>query len=194
MAQFFILRINTYFTPLAHFLTLGDYKTKIMKSIKAFLILFSVSIFGGSTIINAQDKKEGEIKRIVESQNYVFVARMANPQMGSSWQLTTEYDVTVTMDTVVSFLPYFGRAYSAPNNPSEGGIKFTSTKFDYKPSGDSKRWKIKIKPKDAPEVQELYLDIFDNGNATLQVISTYRQSISFNGYIKEGKEKNKKAF
>jgi Domain of unknown function (DUF4251) len=165
-----------------------------MNKIKTVLTLIAISIIGGSSIINAQDKKADDIKRIVKSQNYVFVARMANPQIGSSRQLTTEYDVTVTPDTVVSFLPYFGRAYSAPINPSDGGIKFTSTKFDYQPSGDSKRWKITIKPKDAPEVQHLYLDIFDNGNATLQVISTNRQGISFDGYIKEGKARDKKAF
>jgi hypothetical protein len=165
-----------------------------MKNIKVSLILFAIGIFGGSSVINAQEKKADEIKRIVESQNYVFVPQMANPQIGSSRQLTPDYDLTIAKDTVISFLPYFGRAYVAPVNPSEGGIKFTSTKFDYKPSNDGKSWKITIKPKDAPEVQQLYLDIFDNGNATLQVISTNRQNISFTGYIKEGKPRDKKAF
>lgn len=163
-----------------------------MKNIKAFLFLFI--ILAGSLITNAQEKKPGEIKRIVESKNYVFVARMANPQVGSSRQLTPDYDLTITSDTVISYLPYFGRAYVAPIDPSEGGIKFTSTKFDYKPEYDGKQWKITIKPKDASDVRQLYLDIFDNGTASLQVISTNRQTISFNGYIKEGKARDKKAF
>jgi Domain of unknown function (DUF4251) len=164
----------------------------IMKNIKAFLFLFI--ILAASSIVNAQEKKPDEIKRIVESKNYVFVARMANLQVGSSRQLTLDYDLTIAKDTIISYLPYFGRAYAAPVNPSEGGIKFTSTKFDYKPEYDDKQWKITIKPKDASEVQQLYLDIFDNGSASLQVISTNRQNISFEGYIKEGKPRNKKAF
>ena len=165
-----------------------------MKNIKAFFILFAISLLAGSTMANAQEKGPDEIKRIVESQNYVFRAQWANPQGSISRQLTSEYDLTVSRDTIISYLPYFGRAYVAPINPSEGGIKFTSTKFDYKQANNGKSWKIMIKPKDASEVQQLYLDIYDNGKATLQVTSTNRQSISFSGYVEENKTKGKKAF
>ncbi len=34
-------------------------------------------------------------------------------------------------DSIVTYLPYFGRAYSVPVNLSQGGIQFTSTDFDY---------------------------------------------------------------
>jgi hypothetical protein len=119
---------------------------------------------------------------------------MANPQTGSTRQLSPDYDLTITKDTIISYLPYFGRAYVAPVDPAQGGIKFTSTNFEYKQAKDNKAWQITIKPKDTPDVHQLYLSIFDNGYATLQVISTNRQGISFNGYIEEGKVKEKKAF
>ena len=164
-----------------------------MKNIKAFLFLFTINILALS-IVKAQDKKPEEIKRIVDSQNYIFKAQMANPQTGSTRQLSPDYDLTITKDTIISYLPYFGRAYVAPVDPAQGGIKFTSTKFDYKPAKDNKAWQITIKPKDATDIQQLYLSIFDNGYATLQVISTNRQGISFNGYVEEGKPKEKKAF
>jgi len=164
-----------------------------MKSIKIFLLL-SVSVLGASLITKAQDKKPGEIKTMIESRNYIFKAQMANPQNGSSRQLTPEYDLTISGDTIISYLPYFGRAYVAPTNPSEGGIKFTSTKFEYNPVKDEKAWKITIKPKDDREVQQLFLEVFDNGRATLQVISTNRQGISFTGYVEEGKPKGRRAF
>ena len=158
-----------------------------MKIIKGFLIVFAIISSGCLLTVNAQKKNPEDIKRIVESRNYIFKAQRANPLGGSmSRDLSSSYyDLTVGRDTVISFLPYFGRAYSAPVNPSEGGIKFTSTKFDYQQSNNGKRWTITIKPKDASDVQQLYLDIFDNGFATLQVISTNRQSISFNGYVEE---------
>jgi len=164
-----------------------------MKNIKAFLILFAISILAASGI-NAQKKNPDEIKKLVESKNYVFRAQWVNPQASTSRQLTSDYDLTIAGDSVISYLPYFGRAYVAPINPSEGGIKFTSTQFDYQLSNGGKSWKVTIQPKDAPEVQQLYLDIFDNGKATLQVISTNRQSISFNGYVEENKAKGKRAF
>lgn len=165
-----------------------------MKNIKSFLFLFTIYTLAASSIVKAQGKTPDEMKRIVESQNYIFKAQMANPQTGSSRTLTPDYDLTITKDTIISYLPYFGRAYVAPIDPTQGGIKFTSTLFEYIPAKDNKGWQITIKPKDAPDAQQLYLSVFDNGYATLQVISTNRQGISFNGYIEEGKEKRKKPF
>ena len=136
-----------------------------MKNIKVFLLL-AATVLAGSSIIKAQDKKPGEVKTMIESRNYIFKAQMANPQIGASRQLTPEYDLTISGDTIISYLPYFGRAYVAPANPSEGGIKFTSTKFEYNLVKDEKEWEITIKPNDAREVQQLFLEVFDNGRAT----------------------------
>ncbi len=143
----------------------------------------------------AQEKETASAQQLIESQNYVFKAESVNPPRGRFRQLTSEYDLVVSGDTVTAFLPYFGRAYSAPINPSEGGIKFTSSDFEYKVEKKKKRsWEVFIKPKDVSDAQELYLTIFDNNRATLRVNSANRESISFNGYIREGKEKEKKAF
>jgi hypothetical protein len=148
-----------------------------------------------ATIIQAQEKKEQTTQQIVESKNYIFKAESVNPQRGQLRHLTSEYDLVVTSDTVTAYLPYFGRAYAAPIDPSEGGIKFTSADFNYTVEKKKRRsWQIMIKPKDASDIQALYLTIFDNNKATLRVNSLNRESISFNGYITEGKEKDKKAF
>jgi hypothetical protein len=90
----------------------------------------------------------------------------------------------VAPDSIISFLPYFGVAYQAPISTAEGGIKFSSAQFDYTSSiAKRQSWQVSIKPKDVPEVTQLSLHIFNNGEATLQVISTNKQAISFNGYI-----------
>ena len=148
-----------------------------------------------ATIVQAQEKKEPTTQQIVESKNYIFKAESVNPARSRVRHLTSDYDLVVTSDTVIAFLPYFGRAYSAPIDPSEAGIKFTAADFEYTVEKKKKRgWEILIRPKDARDVQELYLTIFDNNKASLRVNSVNRESISFNGYIIEGKEKNKKAF
>jgi len=148
-----------------------------------------------TTIIQAQEKNEPTTQQIVESKNYIFKAESVNPPRGRFRHLDSDYDLVVAIDTVIAFLPYFGRAYSAPINPSEGGIKFTSGDFEYKLEKEKKHsWEILIKPKDARDVQALYLTIFDNNKASLRVTSINRESISFNGYIIEGKQKDKKAF
>ena len=148
-----------------------------------FLLLMTVSVAGFS-----QDKKNDkalQVKESVENQHYIFVAQTALPLQGRVRQLTTDYTLKVSKDTVIADLPYFGRAYSAPIGTSGGGIQFTSTKFEYTSTERKKGgWSISIKPKESQDVRELSLSISENGYASLQVISNNRQAISFNGYLK----------
>ena len=108
-------------------------------------------------------------------------------------QLTTEYTVKVSKDTVISDLPYFGRSYSADIGNSEGGIHFTSTNFEYQITERKKGgWDITIKFKDVKDAQQFSFSVFDSGSASLQVTSTNKQPISFNGYVSEKKNKKSK--
>ena len=160
-------------------------------------IVSAIALLIGSNSVLAQNKnqdKQAVIKNIVESQQYVFKAQFVSPMTGQQRTLTSDYDLTVSKSAVTSYLPFFGRAYSAPIDPAQGGIKFTSTKFQYiKEENKKDGWDITIIPKDASDVQKLYLHISSNGYATLQVTSINRQPISFNGSIEENKQP-KKAF
>jgi hypothetical protein len=136
--------------------------------------------------IQAQCKKDkkAQIKSIVEAQNYVFKAHTALPTSGSTRQLTSDFDLRVSKDTIISDLPYFGRAYTAPLNPSEGPLRFTSTDFQYSVSERKKGgWDVIITPKDVQDPRQLSMSIFDNGTASVVVTSYNRQPISFNGYV-----------
>ena len=155
-------------------------KNSIYK-IVAFLLFIIAAIN-----VRAQND-EATIKNIVESQHFIFKAQQALPSGAASRQLEGNYyDVKVLKDSVIAFLPYFGRAYSVTTYPSDGGIKFTSVKFNYKISkGKKGGWDISIKPDDAINTRELSLSISASGSATLQVISDNRQPISFYGYVTE---------
>jgi hypothetical protein len=154
------------------------------------LVLVVLSLAIGTacgTASQAQDNN-GNIENAISSKNYTFTAQSVTPLGGRYRQLTSEYDMRVLGDSVIAYLPYFGRAYSAPIDPSKGGIDFTSTNFDYTQTARKKGgWIITIKPNDVQDVRELTLTVTGNGNATLQVISNNRQSISFNGYVQPGK-------
>jgi hypothetical protein len=105
-------------------------------------------------------------------------------------QLTPDYDLKITKSSIVSYLPYFGRAYSAPLDPTQGGIQFTSKDFEYTATPRNKGgWDVLIKPKDYRDVQQMTLTISSTGYATLQVTSINRQPISFNGYIRAPKNR-----
>lgn len=138
-----------------------------------------------SNEVYAQNKtdKEETVSRIVGEQKFIFKAQQVLPTSGRTRQLTTDYDLTVSKDSVSSWLPYFGRSYQAPMDPSKGGIQFTSTEFEYSTSQRNDGWEITIKPKDTRDVQELFLTVFKNGSANLRVSSISRQPISFTGFV-----------
>jgi hypothetical protein len=161
---------------------------------KSLIYIALITMLAGTMSVQAQSKDPVENKRIVEAKNFVFSAQTATPQRGRLVNLTSEYDLTIAGDSIIAFLPYFGRAYTAPIPGAEGGIKFTSTNSSYSMTPKKGKWEIVIRPKDVSDVQELYLDIFDNGSANLRVTSVNRSAISFNGYIREGKARAKRAF
>ena len=162
-----------------------NYVMKTIKTISAVLICATIISFLSSCSSSQNIPSSGvAVQNLVDSQRFVFVAQTVLPMNGRSRQITPDYSMVVTTDSVVSVLPYFGRAFTAPVNPTEGGIRFTSTNFEYKVSENKKgKWDIVIRPKDATNIREVNMTIFENGSATLQVSSNNRQPISYTGYI-----------
>jgi hypothetical protein len=166
---------------------------KTMKNLFILLLIVSAGLSAASAQTSSKDKKAAKVAAIksdIESKRYTFLANEMIPQGGGSRQLDYGYDVRVTPDSVISFLPYFGRAYfDVPYNPTDGGIKFTSTNFDYKAVEKKKGgWEITIKPKDVKNLTSMVLYISPNGYASLNVTSFNRDFITFYGNLKE-KEK-----
>jgi len=154
-----------------------------MKNIKPILISL-VMIIAGIRTVKAQ-KTEGEIRKMIESKSFVFTAQTAKPLRGGIQQLSSGYyELTVNPGTVMAYLPFYGRAQTVPIGASEGGIKFSSSNFQYEVLQKNKSWRITIKTNDVSHVRQLYLTIYENGNATLDVMNINRDDISFSGYIK----------
>ena len=170
-----------------------------MKAVRySFKKAFFILIIGitGLDVANAQNStidkesvKKASVKSLINGHNFIFKAESATPVGGRFIQLTSEYDLSVTPDTLNASLPYFGRAYTAPIDPSKGGIQFTSTQFEYVSKPKKKGgWNIVIKPKENTDARQLLLDISPSGFANLQVLSNNRQSISFAGYVTDKKK------
>jgi hypothetical protein len=163
-----------------------------MKKLKIFLTFFIIML-GVFPALKAQENDAAELQQMFDTKNFIFKAETANPQSGRTRQLTQEYDLTISRDKIICFLPYYGRAYNAPVS-SEGGIKFTSIDFTYDVKKVKKGWEITMIPKDVSDVHQMHLTAFTNGRATLQVTSNSRQNISFNGYVVKGKDDEKRLF
>lgn len=132
-----------------------------------------------------------DIESLIESRQFEFVAESANPMRGRTIFLSPGYTLTVQPDSLVSFLPYYGRAYQANMDPSKAGIKFNSTDFEYveKPR-KKRRWEIEMRPKDVAHSPQVHLWVHDNGQASMRVTLIDRESIAFQGYIRKQADKN----
>ncbi|MFZ1372088.1 MAG: DUF4251 domain-containing protein [Ferruginibacter sp.] len=155
-----------------------------MRNLKFPLLYLLVNLLAGFSVSNAQQKSADEIKKSVESQNFVFLAEVANPARGGNRQLSPGYELTVTDSNIVAYLPFFGRAQTIPIDAAGGGIKFTSTNFDYNVVAKRKSWQITIAIKDVSHVQQLFFTVYNNGKASLDVLNIHRDDISFRGYIR----------
>lgn len=166
-----------------------------MKDVKFFNIIllgFLVFIFfskcSGSQKNATGNADKTTVKNMLDSQRFVFHAETVTPLRGGFRNLTSPYDVTVTKDTLRSYLPYFGRAYNPPLNPTESVLDFTSIDFSYTVSPYKKKgWNVIIKPGDKTDVRQYSFTVFANGSANLSVIPNSSDAISFGGHIEKKK-------
>lgn len=155
--------------------------------IAAFIVI-GLGINACGTAKNVQSSANAD--SLIQAKRFVFVPQSANPTAGRTRQLNAAFALTVTPDTVQSYLPYFGRSYTAPVGSSRGPMDFTLTQFDFvvQPQAEG-RWNISIRPRGNNDIRELQLQVFSNGNALLQAFSNNRQPISYNGYIQQHKRR-----
>ena len=151
-----------------------------MKISKAILtVVLSTSIL----FTNAQDLDAITVKTMVDSGKFIFVAQTMVPSGGVSQSLNYPYDVKISTNSLVTQLPYIGRAYTGIL-PNEAGVNFTSSKFDYKSKFRKKKWEITVRPKDTRDIRELQFTVFDNGTTTLILVPSNKQAITYYGYLK----------
>ncbi len=169
---------------------------------KILSIIFTI----GSLHAVAQTDKE-TTEKIVKTQNFVFNAITAIPMADNALNQVlnsypnsrnnllnlsgSQYDVRVTKDSVVAYLPYYGRAFAPAIDPNDAGTKFKSKDFKYNAEKKKKNWIITIEPNDVKERQKLVFNITEKGYASLTVQNINRQPMSFNGNLSEPKEKKK---
>ena len=158
---------------------------KLLHLIVAFVLL----LFTQCSSTNKSTSSNADLQQLINSKNYTFLAQYAQPMSGRQMTLTTEYTLTIRNDSLISYLPYFGQAYVAPINPQDAGLEFASTNFDYVASPTKKGgYTITIKPANESKASQMILNITSAGYASLQVLSTNRQAISFRGIIRKNRQ------
>lgn len=123
------------------------------------------------------------VKTALQERNYQIAVNRMYPSRGASKIVSSGYSVEVRNDSLISYLPYFGRAYDVPYGGGNG-LNFSAPIRNYKESQTKSDLRhIEIDVKNDEDTYLYTLDIFDNGSADINVRSRQREPISFSGQM-----------
>lgn len=159
---------------------------------KTFSMLVIITLLLGLTGFSEVDKKEIkarqrlEMAQLIQSGHFRFVARSAHSNLGNFDNLSSNYDMTFDSLKVKAYLPYYGRAYSAPYGGS-GGVKFdlTAKKIENVYNERKKMFLISTALVDTDESYEIFLTAGLDGYADLKINFRNRQWISYYGTLEK---------
>lgn len=118
-----------------------------------------------------------ENKKMAVDINYVI------PFRGGMKHLNYGYDIRLSGDTLYSYLPYYGRAYSVPYGGGKG-LVFNAPIQDYVVSNPKNGLaKMEIYVENDEDRYAYMMEIFDNGQVDLLVRAQKREQILFRGKL-----------
>lgn len=160
----------------------------------AGILVMALALMACTTMKTNKSKEDFYQKtseRVADSiQNRTFTVELnyVTPRRTGGHHLTSPYSVRVEGDSIYSYLPYFGVAYRADWNSQYGSpldfkrpikaINHEKTRKGY--------YRVWVKTVNNLEQLTYYFEIFDNGKASLDVMPTDREPISFTGEMTWG--------
>lgn len=165
-------------------------KTSLLSII--FILVFNLS-FAQTKEEKKKNKEETALKEysttksLVEAGEYQFIATWATTQKGQRINLTSNLGyLKIKKDSIRGDLPYFGVAQAIPYS-GDGGIKFNNVNVNYQIDYNDKKQIITIlfKANEKSESLNLILSVFRSGNASLNISSSNRDSINYDGKVTE---------
>lgn len=147
----------------------------------SMLLAGSIGMSGGFT---ASAFIPQEASKTQAGKIYVFSAVTALPQRGNNVQLSPGFVLKITPDSLICYLPYYGRAYQASYGDNANAMNFTSVKFRTHESRTKKGVQtLTFSLEDNREVRTLYVTILGDGYASVSASFNQRQPISYRGQI-----------
>lgn len=169
------------------------------KVICVFLVVFiafSANAEGTNNVKQTKQKTKEKSKeelilekigKMLDDTFFVFNATDMMVRGGGNMTLSYDCDVQVIKKTVISYLPFIGRAYYTSPDIQNSGLDFTLPMSDYYYKERKSGYKAGFKVHNGSDLMNFTFYISKTGYTTLTVGSTRRQSISFYGTFNERK-------
>jgi hypothetical protein len=148
------------------------------------------------TSIFSQEKTKKEIKEekqlqmqmqtetLVNSQDFVFIAKYALPMGATQIDLTSNPNyVRFNPELMDGYMPFFGTATAGIGMGGDITIKFKDKPETFSVEKKKKNFFIDTKVKGEYEIYRLSLTVMTDGSASLSITSNSKGTISYQGKI-----------
>ena len=160
-----------------------------MKRTIRFSFIIAISAILWSSCATSEEKAaqmaelSANVTNALNNRDYKIAIDRMYPMRGSSRHVSYGYSVEVKKDTLISYLPYFGRAYNVPYGGGKG-LNFTAPIGSYqeflKRNGQRH---IEIGVTNEEDTYFYTIEVFDNGNSSVEVRARQRERISYSGNV-----------
>ena len=124
-----------------------------------------------------------KVSAALDERRYEIDIRTMSPRHGVTKTVTDRWSLEVKGDTVVSYLPYFGRAYNVPYGGGKG-LNFTAPIAEYTETvGQKNERRIQMVVTNDEDTYLYYIEVYENGNSFIDVQSKERDGISYSGNL-----------
>ncbi len=122
-----------------------------------------------------------KVVQALNDRNYKIGVDRMYPMRGSSRNVSFGYSVEVRNDSLISYLPYFGRAYNVPYGGGKG-LNFSAPISSYQEYMRKNGLRhIEIGSVNDEDTYLYTIEVFDNGSSTVEVRARQRERISYSG-------------
>ncbi|MBR4920517.1 MAG: DUF4251 domain-containing protein [Prevotella sp.] len=153
-----------------------------------FTLAMVISLAACSTMTSAERaerdaKIAAAVNKALTSRRYTVNIDRMYPLRGTPVDVSSDYSLEVKGDTLVSYLPYFGRAYNVPYGGGKA-LNFTALIQEYQ-TGKTRNGntQITVRVDNDEDIITYILDIFPTGNTSIHVMAREREQISYTGNI-----------
>ena len=130
-------------------------------------------------------EKARKVTSALNERRFTILVDRMYPLRGSSRSISYGYSVEVRNDSLLSHLPYFGRAYAIPYGGGKG-LSFSAPIISYQEYQKKHNLRhIEIGLTNDEDTYLYTIEVFDNGKSSIDVQSRQREPISFSGDMEE---------
>ena len=129
-------------------------------------------------------KKQMQIEALVNSKDFVFIAKYALPMGTKQVDLRSNPNyVRFSSDLMDGYMPFFGTATSGIGLSGDNTIKFKDKPETFNVEKKKKNFQIDTKVKGERDIYRVSISISFEGTASMSIISNNRSTISSQGEI-----------